>query len=103
VNNSTAMPQGGNKGQEKVRFIARMINPHTVFLKYVFILKEPDGYRLVIAQESLKLLDCRYKTFQGAKGGFSRFICKREPGIVFTPVWSYFYPADKKWLEDKLN
>jgi hypothetical protein len=102
VNNSAAKPQDSD-GQEEVRYISRMINANLVFLKYVFILKESEGYRLVIAQENLKLVDCLYKTLQGAKVGSIRFIFNRDPEIDFAPVWSYFYPVDEKWLENKLN
>ena len=80
-----------------------MTNSVLAFLTYVFILKEPEGYRLVIIQDKNKLHDSRYKTLRGAKLACNILTRKKMYKGGIKPTWSFFYPVDEKWLIDKLN
>lgn len=85
------------------QLISRMINSVFYFLKFVFILKEDNHYRLVVIQDKHKIIDLSYKTCKGAKIACSRILRNRFNNKGIRPVWSFFYPADQKWLKDKLN
>jgi len=92
-----------NANQEERR-ISRMINATLFFLHYAFILKESHGYRLVIVKNKEKVLDLEYRTLKDAKAACSKVV--REKGTFkkrLIPRWSFFYPVDENWLEEKLN
>jgi len=80
-----------------------MINSVFYFLKFVFILKEGNHYRLVAIEDRNKILDLNYKTLRGAKIACIKRLRTRFNNSEMKPVWSFLYPADEKWLEDKLN
>ena len=90
--------------KQEERKISRMINSALFFLHYVFILKEPHSFRLVIVQNKRKLFDWEYDNLEDAKAACIRII--REKNTFkkrLSPRWSFFYPVDEKWLEDKLT
>jgi hypothetical protein len=83
--------------------ISRMINSVLYFLKFVFILKEGNHYRLVVIEHKNKIIDRKYKSLKGAKIACAKRLRNRFSNIEMKPVWSFLYPADEKWIEDKLN
>lgn len=83
--------------------ISRMINSVFYFLKFVFILKEGNHYRLVVIEHRNKIIDLKYKSLKGAKIACIRRLRHRFNNREMKPVWSFLYPADEKWLKDKLN
>lgn len=85
------------------KLISRMINSVFYFLKFVFILKEGNHYRLVVIQHRHKIIDMNYKTLKGAKIACIKRLRSRFNNNEMKPEWSILYPADEKWLEDKLN
>jgi hypothetical protein len=85
------------------KLISRMINSVFYFLKFVFILKEGNHYRLVVIQDRQKIIDMNYKTLKGAKIACTKRLRNRFNNNEMKPVWSFLYPADEKWLKDKLN
>jgi hypothetical protein len=89
--------------EKNAKLISRLTNSVSFSLKYVFILKELDNYRLVITNDMEKLRDIRYRTLRGAKVAFVKLIRKKIPKNKIIPLWSYFYPVDGTWLKDKLN
>jgi hypothetical protein len=85
------------------KLISRMINSVFYFLKFVFILKESNHYRLVAIEDRNKIIDLNYKTLKGAKIACIKRLRNRFNNDKMKPVWSFLYPADEKWIEDKLN
>lgn len=85
------------------KLISRMINSVFYFLKFVFILKEGNHYRLVVIQDRNKIIDMNYNSLKGAKIACTKRLRNRFNNNEMTPVWSFLYPADEKWLRDKLN
>ena len=83
--------------------ISRMINSVFYFLKFAFILKEGNHYRLVVIQHRNKIIDMNYKTLKGAKIACIKMLRNRFKNNQMKPLWSFLYPADEKWLKDKLN
>lgn len=80
-----------------------MINSVFYFLKFVFILKEGNHYRLVAIEDRNKIIDLNYKTLKGAKIACIKRLRNRFNNNGMKPVWSFLYPADEKWIEDKLT
>ena len=89
-------------GNKERKLISRMINSVFYFLKFVFILKEGSHYRLVAIEDSNKIIDMKYNTLKGAKIACIKRLRNRFNNKM-KPVWSFLYPADEKWIEDKLN
>ena len=87
----------------KNKMISRMINSVFYFLKFAFILKEGNHYRLVVIQDRNKIIDMNYKSLKGAKIGCTKRLRHQFNNNEMKPVWSFLYPADEKWLKDKLN
>ena len=85
------------------KLISRMINSVFYFLKFVFILKEGNHYRLVAIEDRKKIIDLNYKTLKGAKIGCIKRLRSRFNNNEMKPVWSFLYPADEKWIKDKLD
>jgi hypothetical protein len=85
------------------KLISRMINSVFYFLKFVFILKEGDHYRLVVIQDRDKIIDKNYQTLKGAKIACTKMLRNKFKNNEMNPEWSFLYPADEKWLQDKLN
>jgi hypothetical protein len=85
------------------KLISRMINSAFYFLKFVFILKEGNHYRLVVIQDRNKIIDMNYKSLKGAKIACTKRLRTSFNNNEMKPVWSFLYPADEKWLKDKLN
>lgn len=80
-----------------------MINSVFYFLKFAFILKEGNHYRLVVIQDRDKIIDMNYKSLKGAKIACTKRLRNTLNNNEMKPVWSFLYPADEKWLKDKLN
>ena len=80
-----------------------MINSFFYFFKFVFILKDDNRFRLVIIQENRKSLDRKYKTIKGAKIACAKWLSLVSGSPEVKPVWSFLYPPDESWLQDKLN
>ena len=93
-------PYSVNKEENR---ISRMINSVFYFLKFVFILKEGNHYRLVVIEQKNKIIDMNYKSLKGAKIACAKRLRNRFINNERKPVWSFLYPADEKWLKDKLN
>jgi hypothetical protein len=90
-------------GNKENKLISRMINSMFYFLKFAFILEEGHHYRLVVIQHRHKIIDMNYKTLKGAKIACTKRLRNRFNNNEMRPVWSFLYPADGKWLKDKLN
>lgn len=80
-----------------------MINSVFYFLKFAFILKEENHYRLVVIQDRNKIIDMNYKSLKGAKIACTKRLRYQFNNTEMKPVWSFLYPPDEKWLKDKLN
>jgi len=83
--------------------ISRMINSFFYFFKFIFILKESREYRLIMIQDSYKIIDLKYKTIKGAKIACSKLLIHKTGNTKMKPEWSGLYHPDEKWLQDKLN
>lgn len=80
-----------------------MINSVFYFLKFAFILEEGNHYRLVVIQDRGKIIDMNFKSLKGAKIACTKRLRHQFNDNEMKPVWSFLYPADEKWLKDKLN
>ena len=80
-----------------------MINSAFFFIRFAFILREANHYRLVAIEDKHKIIDVNYKTFKGAKIACAKILRKHVKKKGMKPVWSFLYPPDEKWLKDKLN
>jgi hypothetical protein len=94
---------GNGQERKNQNLITRMTNSALAFLSCVFILKESEGYRLILIQDRVKLFDSRYKTLRGARLACTILTRKRMYKSGIKPDWSFFYPVDEKWLHDNLN
>jgi hypothetical protein len=81
--------------------ITRLENSPYYFLDYVYIICEPDHYRLVVLHANRVLTDRTYPTLRGAKIAFARSYRNKTWKKEIENSWSHFYCPEREWLEEK--
>jgi hypothetical protein len=85
------------------RFISLLVNSQYYFIETAFIMIEKEGYRLVVIHRGVLLSDDICETVEEAKQRFMELHgCKVLKDNIKTE-WSFFYPLDPDWLDDKLK
>jgi hypothetical protein len=73
------------------------------FLEHVFIIKNDEGYRLIVIHQKKLLTDKTYKTAKGAKIAFLKFWRYKAWDEGAKAKWTHFYKPDKNWIAEKLD
>lgn len=93
------IPREFNPGEKPM--ISRLINSVHYFIRYVFILRFEDTYRLVGLNNRKVLIDKQFPTARGSRIAFQKTFKSKACTGDIKPEWSIFYCPDIQWLEKK--
>lgn len=83
--------------------VSKLMNSHYYCLELVFIIKESEGYRLVVSHRDKLRWNNFYKTLRGAKIAFSHLFGRYRWSNSVDMEWSPFYRPELNWMNDLLN
>jgi hypothetical protein len=89
--------------QESKYPITALINSVYFSLDYTLIVKEGNGFRLLVIHNNKKLVDKIYTTLKGARIAFHRAFKKFGYKADIETDWTKFYNPDTMWLEELSN
>ena len=103
INYSPAQDKGLNEGSITPGKICLLQNNVEYFLKYVFIIVEKIGFRLVVIHQGYVKTDTVFENLKSAKIAFARMYNGKSWKKGIKPIWSHFSSPDKKWLDAKIK